>query len=185
MKTFEELKAGDRIWLGHREEDARTIIGIGATLKGGIIILFRNVNRIPGKEQEYDDRVEVGPSKLGLSESHRNGNPDEKFFACREAAVENEITKRRHVIHCIEGEIKLKQELIAKHQAGIITLGGSVPKTGRLELKDWSDLALLDEMLDDFLEKNGSNHKFYHNAVSLKKRMLPVLMTATENLNMK
>jgi hypothetical protein len=182
MTTFAQLKVGDSIWLGHRQEDSRTIKGIGTTPKGGIIILFTNINGIPGKEHGYDDRVEVGPSKLNLSESHRNGDPDDKFFACREAAVENEIAKHRHVIHCIEGEIEMKREQIAKHRKSIVKLGGSVPDADKLEMTKWSELALMDEMLDNFLENNGSNHKFYYDARALRDKLMPALTAATDKL---
>lgn len=43
-------------------------------------------------------------------------------FSCRQAAIDYEIKKHRHTIHCIEGEIDLKRKLIEKYETKIAEL---------------------------------------------------------------
>ena len=61
--------------------------------------------------------------------------------------------------------------------------GPSVPQEATIILSGWSELALLDRMLDEWLENNGKSNTFHSTAVGLKRRLLPVLTEATERLD--
>lgn len=125
MKTFNNLEVGDTIWLSRKK--ARTIIRIEPTRQNGKAFSFKDDGPTP--DSEITDRVEVGPSKLDRSVHHRNGNPDAKFFACREAAIENDISVYRHFIHCIEGEIEYRKQKIAKYRECIDALNKEKEET--------------------------------------------------------
>lgn len=60
------------------------------------------------------------------------------------------------------------------------TAGGK--REARLEVTEWGELALLDELLDNFMTAHGRRHHFYDRARSLKRRVTPVLIEATRNL---
>lgn len=51
-----------------------------------------------------------------------------------------------------------------------------------LTLSGWSELALLDSMLDGWFERNSRTKPFYAEATRLRKRLVPVLKKATEAL---
>lgn len=113
MKTFDELRPGDKLWLGHREESGKTITRIEPTRTGGKEFHYeaRLMDGTP-----YEGIKSVGPSRLSGTTTSIQGNPDCKFFSCREAALENEAGKYIHTVHCIEGEIELLKTKLEKYQ---------------------------------------------------------------------
>jgi len=113
MKTFDELKPGDKIWFGKNPEP-KTICAISPTPKNGKFFQFEK------KEKDiFHDMIEVGPSSLQKTQHHRNGNPNAKFFSCQEATIQNEIDRFETKIRDNENKIKNIKSEIEAYQANI------------------------------------------------------------------
>jgi len=118
MKTFNQLTAGDKIWYGHKERDFETIKKV-EDARDGKVFTFTERDSVT-RQRSY--RIMIPTRDLNGTEHASFGMYGSKVFSCREAAIENEIKKYRHTIHCIEGEIDLKRKLIEKHEAKIAEL---------------------------------------------------------------
>lgn len=59
---------------------------------------------------------------------------------------------------------------------------GKDPGTPVLTVSNWGELALMDRMLDGYLEKHGRSDTFWPEAKALRERLTPVLQQATQNL---
>ena len=57
--------------------------------------------------------------------------------------------------------------------------GPPVQQEAKITLSGWSELALLDRMLDKWFENNGKRNTFYTTAEKIRKRLLPVLTDTT------
>lgn len=53
----------------------------------------------------------------------------------------------------------------------------------KVEITDWSELSLLEHLLDQFLVKYGRGHHRYDTAKKLLERIRPALIKATEELD--
>lgn len=57
------------------------------------------------------------------------------------------------------------------------------PIKAKIEITDWSELALLEDLLDQFMMKYGRGHYRYDTAKRLYERVRPALMEATKVLD--
>lgn len=50
----------------------------------------------------------------------------------------------------------------------------------KVEMSNWSELSLMEELLDEFLTKNGKKHSKYYTAKNLYQRVRTAMIQATE-----
>ena len=141
MKTFDQLKKGDRVWLSSK--NSATISCIHPR-KDGTVNIFYDILRpalnqwdIDQHEENDKDTVvrvktdtsdeekvfikETRHATIGKKDLNRSASED-RLFACKEAAINHEVTVLQYYNKCLENEIEAKKQQILKYSERILAL---------------------------------------------------------------
>lgn len=131
--------------------------------------------------------MQTGPQRLGpvrsrVAENAIYKNNNEMRISELHVGQTVLLDGEPHVIETIDGRFDT------------VTLDGITAKAENLQplaepassvtLSDWSELNLVENMLEDWLLRNGAKDKSYAAARKLQRRVIPALQKATEEVGL-
>ena len=141
MKTFDQVKTGDLLWLNTKKTGR--VSNIQRNNDGSVGIAYDvlrpalNKYDIQQHEEEYssnvvrvktdtsdEEKVFIREPKYALipkKDLHHAASSD-GLFTCKEAAITHEVTTLQYYVKCLENEIETKKQQIVKYSDRIIAL---------------------------------------------------------------